>query len=108
MDDYVVVGALARVDVDRRQETRARIEALEGFTTFDVEDPLKLGVLIEATTLEEAHARFVSQLTSVDGVLGAWPVSVDIDQAEDGDGPNTDGGDTETHGDAAAGTPPAG
>lgn len=79
MDGYVVVGALARIDTDRKQETCALIEALDGFSAFEVEDPLKLGVLIEASSLDEAHERFVDQLTAVDGVMGAWPVSVDSD-----------------------------
>ena len=85
MEGYVVVGALARVDQDCRQEVCSRIEALEGFSTFVVEDPLKVGVLIEASSLDEAHMRFTDQLTAVDGVLGAWPVSVESDEGFDVD-----------------------
>ena len=83
MDGYVVVGALARVDQDCRHEVCSRIETLEGFSTFAVEDPLKVGVLIEASSLDEAHMRFTDQLTAVEGVLGAWPVSVESDEGFD-------------------------
>ena len=80
MDDYVVVGALARIETDSRQEVYQRIEALAGFTAFEVEDPLKLGILIEARSVDEAHSLFSTQLTKVEGILGAWPVSVDWDE----------------------------
>ncbi len=86
-DGYVVVGALARVDQDCRQAVCDRIDALEGLSTFAVEDPLKVGVLIEAKSLDQAHIRFTDQLSAIDGVLGAWPVSVESDEGFAGDPP---------------------
>jgi len=85
MDDYVVVGALARIDMDSKEEVRQRIESLPGFSAFEVEDPLKMGILIEAKSVDEAHSLFSTQLTKVEGVLGAWPVSVEWDEGLDWD-----------------------
>lgn len=85
MDGYVVVGALARIEVDSKGDVLRRIDSLPGFSAFEVEDPLKVGVLIEAASVDEAHSLFSTQLTSVEGVLGAWPVSIEWEEGPEVD-----------------------
>ena len=72
----VVVGAFARVEVDDVDATRCRLAALDGVTTFDLDRPEKVGVLIEADDLDDAHARLTTQVQRVEGVMGVWPVYV--------------------------------
>ena len=81
----VVVGALARVEVAARARVAQQLSALDGISTFDVDqDPEgehRLGVLVEAGSLDQAHDRVRDAVQRVPGVLAAWPVAIEIDAA---------------------------
>ncbi|MBK8975900.1 MAG: hypothetical protein IPM29_08225 [Planctomycetes bacterium] len=78
----VIIGVLARVDVATRGDTRLRLERLEGVSTFDLASPDKLGVLIEASDVDAAHATLQQQVGHTPGVLAVWPVSIESDGFE--------------------------
>jgi nitrate reductase NapAB chaperone NapD len=62
--------------VERADETsvKERLEALRGVSTFPLDVPGKVGLLIEAGSLDEAHAVLSRDIQTVEGVLGVWPV----------------------------------
>ena len=82
-----VVGAWARVDLSDPDATRRGLAELEGVETFDLGDPGKVGLIIDADALDAAHAVLTREVPAVEGVLCAWPVSVHLD--EDGEGVTT-------------------
>lgn len=69
-----LVGAFARIDPDDAERVRSRLDALSGVETFDLGDPLKVGLFIEAETVDLAHGILTREIPAVEGVLGAWPV----------------------------------
>ncbi|MEZ6103402.1 MAG: hypothetical protein R3E01_31040 [Pirellulaceae bacterium] len=69
-----VLGILLRVDWDGRQQCVRILEGLSGMTVFDVSDPLRLGVIIERASMEDAERALHDEVERVPGVLGAWPV----------------------------------
>ena len=69
-----VVGAYARIDLAEEALVPGRLEALEGVSTFSLEEPGKIGVLVEAESLDEAHARLADEIEKLDGILGVFPV----------------------------------
>lgn len=69
-----IVGALARVEQKDAADSIRRIRAIEGVTTFSVDDPDRIGLIIESECLDEAHRIVTQEIPSVQGVLGAWPV----------------------------------
>ncbi len=71
-----VVGAFARVDPKDVPATRARLEELAGVSTFDLDEPPKVGVLIEADDIDAAHTILTKQVKGVEGVWGVWPIYV--------------------------------
>ncbi len=81
-----VVGAYARIDLSEEALVPARLEALEGVSTFALGEPGKIGVLIEAESLDEAHARLEDEIEKLEGVLGVFPVYVHAEpEEEEGD-----------------------
>jgi len=81
---HVMIGALARVDLEKQETIRARLDALEGIETFDLDERERIGVLVEGRSIEQAHARLRSQVEVADGVLGVWPVSLETDGTMEG------------------------
>ena len=81
-----VVGAFARVETDDFEAVRRRLSDLEGIETFDLGQPGKVGLIIEGDDLDTVHAILTRSVRSVDGVLGAWPVSVHLDDELQDDG----------------------
>jgi len=81
-----VVGAFARVETDPPDAVRQRLADLEGVETFGLGDPGKIGLIIEGDDLDAVHAILTQRVRSVDGVLGAWPVSVHLDDELQDDG----------------------
>ncbi|GAB4384812.1 MAG: hypothetical protein Kow0022_08570 [Phycisphaerales bacterium] len=69
-----IVGALARVEAGVLAESRAAIEKIAGVTTFSLDDPGRIGLIIEAESIDQAHHVMTVQIPAVPGVLGAWPV----------------------------------
>lgn len=76
-----IVGAFARVDSAQATVVRSSLSSLVGIDVFDLGDPGKLGLIIEAPSLEAAHARLHDDIESVAGVLKVWPVSAHFDDA---------------------------
>ena len=86
-----VVGAFARVEADDAVSIRRRLSDLDGIETFDLDQPGKVGLIIEGDDLDEVHAILTRDVRSVDGVLGAWPISVHLDDElldDGGDAPS--------------------
>ena len=69
-----VLGVLARVHVPQRRRIVDALESLHGVSTFSVEEEERIGILIEAASLEGAHATLTAEVEKVHGILGAWPV----------------------------------
>ena len=76
---YVVVGVLARIDAADREGVTQRLDALDGVRAFPVPEPEKLGLVIEAFGIDAAHDRLRRDIDTMPGVLGTWPVSVEIE-----------------------------
>ena len=77
----IVVGAYARIDPAEPEAVRSRLDHLAGVETFDLGDPFRVGLLIEAPTFEDAHERIQQVIPAVEGVLGVWPIFVGDDTA---------------------------
>ena len=78
-----IVGALARIDVRSAGDVLRALAGLEGVSPLDVDQPEKIGVLIEAETLDDAYETLRTRIEGTEGVLGAWPVYVHLeDEAE--------------------------
>ncbi len=78
-----VVGVFARIDLERTSSCRDALEGFGGVSTFDVDDPDKLGILVEADSLDDAHATITKNIRSTPGVLGVWPVYVNTEDEQD-------------------------
>jgi len=74
-----IVGAFARIESDLASSCQSALEELSGVSTFDIEDQDKLGVLVEAESLNEAHSTITTSVRNTPGVLGVWPVYVNIE-----------------------------
>ncbi len=74
-----IVGAFARVDQESITSCRSALEELNGVSTFDIEDPDKVGILVEAESLNEAHSTITKTIRTTPGVLGVWPVYVNTE-----------------------------
>jgi nitrate reductase NapAB chaperone NapD len=74
------VGAFARVDMNCIALVHENLSALEGITLFDLEDPAKVGLIIEASNLDLAYDTIQHQIRQVEGVLGVWPVYANFEE----------------------------
>ena len=74
-----IVGAFARVDLEHAGVCRVALDDFEGVSTFDLDDKDKLGILVEANTLDAAHELITGPIRSAPGVLGVWPVFVNTE-----------------------------
>ncbi|NQT15345.1 MAG: hypothetical protein HQ582_21495 [Planctomycetes bacterium] len=72
--DMAVLGVLARLHVPQRRRIVDALESLHGVSTFSVEEEERIGILIEASSLDGAHATLIAEVEKVHGILGAWPV----------------------------------
>jgi len=68
------IGVYVRVTVGREGTVREALAALAGARPFDLEEPGKVGLVLEADDLDAAHALLEGPVRSVPGVLAAWPV----------------------------------
>lgn len=68
------VGAFARVDVKTATEVRDRLARIVGVSLFDLDEPAKVGLVIEAHSLDAAHDKVTQEIRQMEGVLGVWPV----------------------------------
>ena len=69
-----ILGVLARLEIAERARTVAALERIEGVTPFSIGEAGRIGMVVEAGTLEEAHTRLLDQIQTTPGVLGTWPV----------------------------------
>jgi nitrate reductase NapAB chaperone NapD len=76
-----IVGALARVEFENLAKTRDRLNALSGVETFDLDQPGKIGILIEVNDLDAAHTLVATTIPQTEGVMGVWPVFVNNEDA---------------------------
>jgi nitrate reductase NapAB chaperone NapD len=72
----VVIGALVRMETASGDGVRRRLAAIPGVTPFSVEDPARIGLIIEAESLDRAYRLLHDEIPEIEGVLGAWPVYV--------------------------------
>jgi len=78
-----IVGAFARVDREHAGDCRGALDGFEGVSTFDLDDEDKLGILVEADSLNDAHELITGSIRSAPGVLGVWPVYANIEDEQD-------------------------
>lgn len=71
-----IVGALARIHIEDAGAVQARLASLGGVELFSVESPGRVGLIVEASDLDAAHARITREIEALDGVLAVWPVFV--------------------------------
>ena len=69
-----VLGILARIDINSRERIEGLIAKIDGVSTFSVEEEQRLGILVEATSVEAARVTLTEQVDRLPGVLGTWPV----------------------------------
>lgn len=69
-----VVGAFARIDLVTPQRVHERLAAVPGVTLFDLGEAAKIGLVIEASDLDDAHRKLRVEIEKIEGVLGVWPV----------------------------------
>ncbi|RMH13099.1 MAG: hypothetical protein D6695_04995 [Planctomycetota bacterium] len=78
-----IVGALARVSDEELDKTIAELDRIDGVSTFSVDCVGKLGLLIETRSLDQAHDIMTNHISTVRGVLGAWPIYVNTEDETD-------------------------
>ncbi len=69
-----LLGVLARVQVADRSMTIEQLAEIDGVSTFPVEEDERLGILIEASTVNRAHELLTTEVNRLPGILGTWPV----------------------------------
>ena len=81
----VLLGILARVDCEARDQVEDELTRMGGVETFGVEDPLRMGILVTADDLDSAHAILTRRIDYLEGVLGTWPVYASYEDADFGE-----------------------
>jgi len=79
-----VIGAFVRIDVESAVAVRRKLSEMDGVSPFDLDEPDKIGLVIEAVDLDEAHAKLGGDIKGLEGVFGAWPVYVNFEPDEAG------------------------
>jgi nitrate reductase NapAB chaperone NapD len=74
MDEMAMVGAFARIEPGTLDKVVERLEKIDGVSTFDLDDPGKVGLLIEAEDADSAHAKLTKEIRNTEDVWGVWPV----------------------------------
>lgn len=75
----VTVGVLVRADLNFTEEVEARLAALDGVTTVELQEIGSIGLVIEGETLDEVHSRLCDDVQAARGVLAAWPLHVQLE-----------------------------
>ncbi len=78
-----IVSAFARIKSDIGSECRGFLDSLQGVSTFEINEPDKLGLLIETESLDAAHSMITKDIRTTPGVLGVWPVYVNTEDEQD-------------------------
>lgn len=69
-----IVGAFAHIEPEANDTLESDLAALDGVSAFALDDPGKIGLLIEAESLDAAHRTVQRTIRNVEGVLGVFPV----------------------------------
>ncbi len=80
----VTAGILVRTAPDSIQEVEARLAALQGVSTLELEEPGAIGLVIEGDSLDAIHATLCDEVQGTEGVLAAWPVHTQLEATETG------------------------
>ncbi len=75
-----VIGALARVEAASAEVVQHNLATIPGVIPFPLNEAAKLGLLIEAATLDDAYHLLHEEIKGVEGVLTVWPVYVDFEE----------------------------
>lgn len=78
-----IVGAFARVDSSLTDACKGELNELPGVSTFELDDPHKVGILVESETLNEAHNAISTTIRSATGVMGVWPVYINTEDEQE-------------------------
>ena len=73
------VGAYARIDLGCAAAIREELAQLDGVELFELDEPGKLGLIVEADDLDAAHTMLTCDVTQTPGVMGVWPIYVNVD-----------------------------
>ncbi len=76
------VGAYVRIDTEDQAAIRSQLSRIDGVEPFDLDQPGTLGLIVEAEDIDTAHAMLTGQIRAVNGVHGAWPLYVNIEDEE--------------------------
>jgi nitrate reductase NapAB chaperone NapD len=76
----VIVGAFARIEGERADDVRQRLARLPGVEPFLLDEPGKIGLIIEADEIDQAHAVLTGPVRATPGLLGVWPISIHLDE----------------------------
>lgn len=79
---FATVGAFLRIDPRREPEVRRGLGAIPGTEPFALDEPGKLGVVIEAVDLATAQALVTGAIRAVPGVLAAFPVYANVETGD--------------------------
>lgn len=74
-----LVGVLVSVHPHDAEDVTTRLEAISGVSTFSVDVEGRVGVMIDAETIDAAHALLTRKVSPTTGVLTAWPVHVELE-----------------------------
>ncbi|KAA3615208.1 MAG: hypothetical protein DWQ01_00350 [Planctomycetota bacterium] len=77
-----IIGLLVRVDPDKREQAQGRLDALPWAQASHLKDD-QVCVVLEAEDLDQAYRRLRGEVETLDGVLAAWPVYVNLEEEDD-------------------------
>lgn len=80
----VTVGVFVRAEIDEIGQVAERLDALESVSTFELEDPGALGVLLQGLDADEAYLKLTQEVMAVEGVLAAWPIHTELGMEQRG------------------------
>ncbi len=75
----VTVGVLVRAELASVHDVEARLAALEGVTTLELEEPGSIGLVISEESLDSAYATLCDRVKTTDGVLAAYPLHTQLE-----------------------------
>lgn len=82
------VGAYIRFDGQHEATVRRELSKMTGVELFELDQPGMLGLIVEADSIDAAHAVLTRDVRAVDGVTGAFPIYVNIEDESDEQGPH--------------------
>ena len=80
----VTVGVFVRAEIEEIDQVAGRLQALESVSTFELEDPGGIGVLLEGLDADEAYLKLTGEVMAVEGVLAAWPIHTELGMEQRG------------------------